>query len=202
MKDLLASFSSKVPDAIECTKLLAPVGRVAIAIEGDGKRAEGRLAIDIGTAARAVEATLLPAPRGSRRSPRRRRSPHSGTQICSRSARGSSRARRQSTPILGWLDKFGVRSARAALIALDPDQKSGSGVVALDPRAQALLRVAARRHPGALADRAQSHVRSAQGTLARGAVRRDGRLRAHRQPRTRRDRRWRCSRARSGQVRP
>ena len=131
-KELLASFTSKVPDAIACAKLLEPASRVAISIEGDGKHAAGQIAIDIGASARAVEATLLPAPEGfaavARQAPLAAQwnadllAVRAWIQPCAASIDED----------LAFLDKLGIRSARAALIALDPDQKSGSGVVALD----------------------------------------------------------------------
>jgi hypothetical protein len=131
-KDLLASFTSKVPDAIACAKLLSPVERVAIAIEGDGKRAAATIALDIGASARAVEATLLPAPQGFA----------AVAQTAPLAAQWNAdllAVRAWIRPCaasidedLAFIDAFGVRSARAALVALDPDQKSGSGVVALD----------------------------------------------------------------------
>jgi hypothetical protein len=131
-KDLLAAFTSKVPDAIACAKLLEPVSRVAIAIEGDGKRASGQLAIDVGSSARAVEATLLPVPEGfaavAQQAPLAVQwnadlfALRAWLRPCAASIDED----------LAFLDRFGVKSARAALVALDPDDKSGSGVVALD----------------------------------------------------------------------
>lgn len=131
-KELLASLSSKVPDAIACTKLLAPIRRVAIAIEGDGKHVAGQLAIDVGDAARSVEAALLPAPAGFA----------AVAQTAPLAAQWNAdllAVRAWITPCaaaidedLSFLDRYGVRSARAALVALDADKKEGSGVVALD----------------------------------------------------------------------
>lgn len=130
--DLLASFTSKVPDAIACAKLLAPVSRVAIAIESDGKHAAGQLAIDIGGAARAVEATLLPAPEGFAAVAQ---SAPLAVQWSADLAAVRTWIRPCAASIdedLAFLDRYGVRSARAALVSLDPDEKSGSGVVAMD----------------------------------------------------------------------
>jgi len=131
-KELLASFTSKVPDAIACARLLEPVSRVAIAVEGDGSRAAGRIAIDVGASARAVEATLLPAPEGF--------------AAVARAAPLAVQWNADLFAVRAWLrpcaasldedlavlDRFGVKSARAVLVALDPDEKSGSGAVALD----------------------------------------------------------------------
>ncbi len=131
-KDLIASFSSKVPDAIACAKLLSPVERVAIAIEGDGKHVAGQLAVDVGASARAVEALLLPIPEGfagvAQQAPLAAQwnadlySVRTWVKPCAASIGLD----------LAFLDTYGVRTARAALVALDPDDKSGSGVVAMD----------------------------------------------------------------------
>ena len=131
-KELLAAFTSKVPDAIACAQLLAPVSRVAIAVEGDGRRAAGQIAIDIGASARAVEATLLPGPEGfgavAQKAPLAVQ--WNADLFAVRAWLAPCAASIDED--LAFLDRFGVRSARAALVALDPDDKSGSGVVALD----------------------------------------------------------------------
>ncbi|MBA3462938.1 MAG: hypothetical protein H0T46_23485 [Deltaproteobacteria bacterium] len=131
-KDLIASFTRKVPDAIACARLLDPVSRVAIAIEGDGKHAAGRLTLEIGAAASSVTAAILPQPEGfgaiAAKAPLAAQwnvdllTLRAWLQPCLASIDGD----------LKFLDRYGVRSARAVLVALDPDQKTGEGAVALD----------------------------------------------------------------------
>jgi len=131
-RELISSLSSKVADVVACTRLVAPVGRVAISIEGDGSRASGRLAFDLGPAAASVTASLLPVPEG----------------FAAQAARAPLAAqwnldllvvRAWLQPCLhaldedlGPLDRYGVRSGRAVLQAFDPDDKSGAGAVVFD----------------------------------------------------------------------
>lgn len=131
-KDLIATFTRKVPDAIACAKLLDPVSRVALAIEGDGKHAAGRITIDIGAAAPSVAAAILPQPEGfgaiAAKAPLAVQwnvdlvTVRAWLQPCLATIDAD----------LKFLDGKGVRSARAVLVALDPDQKTGEGAVALD----------------------------------------------------------------------
>lgn len=130
--DLLASLSSKIPDAIACTQLLAPVGRVALSIEGDGSRASGRIAFDLGPAAASISGALLPVPEGFA-------AQSQGAPLAAQWNLDLLVVRAWLQPCLrainedlGALDRFGVRSGRAVLQGFDPDDKSGAGAVALD----------------------------------------------------------------------
>ena len=131
-KDLIASFVGKVPEAMACAKLLDPVGRVAISIEGTGTHAAGRIALDVGAAAAKVSAAILPAPEGfaalAAHAPLAAQwnvdlpTVRTWLQPCLKTINED----------VTWIDRTGVRSARVVLQSLDPDQKSGSGAVAFD----------------------------------------------------------------------
>ncbi len=130
--ELLASFVGKVPDAIACAKLLEPIGRVGIAVETDGKHVAGKLTLDLGAAAAKVAAAIVPGPEGF-------------ASVAGRAPLAAQwnvdllAVRAWLTPCLksidadlGFLDRYGVRTARVVLQSFDPDEKAGSGAVALD----------------------------------------------------------------------
>ncbi len=130
--DLLANLSSKIPDAIACTQLLAPLGRVGLSIEGDGSRATGRIALDVGPAAASISAALLPVPEGFA-------AQSQGAPLAAQWNLDVLAVRAWLQPCLrainedlGALDRFGVRTGRAVLQSFDPEDKSGAGAVALD----------------------------------------------------------------------
>jgi len=121
------------PGAGACTRMLAPVSRVAISIEGDGKHAGGRLAIDIGAAAAAALAhVVLPPPDG-------------WAQVAPRAALAVQwnvdlfAARSWASDCIGPLarllapiDQYGLRAARALVLAFDPDAMTGQGAASLE----------------------------------------------------------------------
>ncbi len=131
-RDLLAAFVGKVPDAIACAKLLEPIGRVGIAVETDGKHVAGKLTLDIGAAAARVSSAVVPGPEGfasvASKAPLAAQwnvdllAVRAWLQPCLTSISSD----------LGFVDRYGVRTARVVLQSFDPDQKSGAGAVALD----------------------------------------------------------------------
>lgn len=130
--DLLSSLAGKIPDAFACTQLLAPVGRVGLSIEGDGSRATGRLALDVGPAAASISGALLPVPEGFA-------AQSQGAPLAAQWNLDLLAVRAWLQPCLraldedlSTLDRYGVRAARAVLQTFDPDDKSGAGAVALD----------------------------------------------------------------------
>ena len=61
---ILQTIGQRAPDAMACAKALAPIGRVALAVGGDDHHTTGRVAFDLGDAAKSVDAALLPEPTG------------------------------------------------------------------------------------------------------------------------------------------
>ena len=130
--DVIASIVGKMPDALACAKLLEPVRRVGIAVEGGPKRASGKLTIDIGPAAASVASAILPGPPGfaglAETAPLAVQwnvdllAVRAWLQPCLK-------AMNQDTSVL---DRSGVRSVRAVLRSLDPADKSATGAVSLD----------------------------------------------------------------------
>jgi hypothetical protein len=131
-RQLIASLSPKISDAIACTKLVEPVSRIGIAIEGDGSRATGRLAFDLGPAAQSVAANTLPVPEGFA-------AQTTGAPLAAQWNLDLLVVRAWLQPCLrainedlGWLDRYGVRAGRAVLQGFNPDDKSGAGAFAFD----------------------------------------------------------------------
>lgn len=130
--EVLASIVGKVPDAIACAKLLEPVSRIGIAVEGGPKQAWGRLTIDVGPAAANVGAAILPGPAGFAKLA-------ATAPLAAQWNVDLLAVRAWLSPCLksmnsdaSILDRTGVRSVRAVLQSLDPDDKTGTGAVSLD----------------------------------------------------------------------
>lgn len=130
--DVIASIVGRVPEAMACAKLLDPVSRVGIAVEGGPNQAAGKLTIEIGGAATSIGAAILPGP--------------TGFANLARSAPLAAQWNVDLLAVRAWLqpclattntkldalDRYGVRTVRAVLRSLDPDDRSGTGAVSLD----------------------------------------------------------------------
>lgn len=129
---LLGSLTPKLGDAIACTRLLAPVGRIGLSIEGDGSRATGRIAIDVGPAIASITSALMPVPEGFAAQTQ-------GAPLVAQWNLDLLAVRAWMQPCMSmWkgnlavLDTYGVRSGRAVLQTFDPADRSGSGAITLD----------------------------------------------------------------------
>ncbi len=129
---VIERLMARVPDVVACAKLVAPIRRVAVAIDGDGHGAAGKLTVDVGAGAQRLAAGVLPAPEGWAAATIA--APVSvqwnldlalvrgWLQPCA-TALGTD---------LAWLDRYGVRSARATVLGFDVNAKSGTGALSLD----------------------------------------------------------------------
>lgn len=134
----IAAAVARLPDAVACGKLLAPVGRVAVSVDGDDHRVAARIAVDVGSAA-ALRAQLLPAP--------------GGWNAAAAPAAAAVQWNLDLTAARSWLapclaavggplalpDETSVRTMRGMLLAFDPDALTGSGAVSLDLTSSAFL---------------------------------------------------------------
>lgn len=134
----LAGAIARLPDAVACAKLTEAVGRVSLAVEGDGHHVAARLAFDLGSTDR-LRARLLPPPAGWDATART-------AAIAAQWNLDLAGARDDLAPCLAALgapvaivDETGVRAARAMLVGFDPDAGSGTGAVALDLASPAYL---------------------------------------------------------------
>jgi hypothetical protein len=130
---LLAIARAHAPkDVLACLDRLQPIGIAGFAIDGDGHHASGRLAFDLGPAAAGIAGALLAPPPGfaalASTAPIALQWNLDVGAIahfiapCASSIGGDT----------DFLTKFGIRTARVAVLTLDPAQRSGTGVVAAD----------------------------------------------------------------------
>jgi hypothetical protein len=127
----IARAVARIPDAVACAKLVEPVGRVAMAVEGDDHHVVTRIAIDVGSTA-GIRSMFLPAP--------------AGWDAVAAHAAIAAQWNLDITALRSWLapclatagsrltlfDETSVRAARGMVLDFDPGSMSGSGAVALD----------------------------------------------------------------------
>ncbi len=132
LRALVKTAASELKDGMACLQLLQPIGRVAIALEGDGRHYGSRIALDAGASAATITSAVLPAPEGW--SAVAAQAPLAVQwNLDLAAARGWLAPCAQQLGFdLAALESYGVRTARVLLLSLDPDDKSGSGAVALD----------------------------------------------------------------------
>lgn len=130
-RDLFATIGRRVPAALACVKLAAPIGRVALDLDGDLAHATVGFTIDLGGDARAFEQHILPPP--------------PGWAAAAAQAPLSVQWNLDLDAVAQWVapcaavfgenlagELHGFRAARALLQTFDPDAMSGTGVVAVD----------------------------------------------------------------------
>jgi hypothetical protein len=130
---LLAIARAHAPkDVIACLDHFQPIGLAGFAIDGDGHHAGGRLALDLGPAAANVAAAVLPPPPGFA-------GLASTAPIAMQWNLDVGAIAQFLAPCAGsiggdtdFLTKFGVRTARVAVLSLQPEKHAGTGVIAAD----------------------------------------------------------------------
>jgi hypothetical protein len=132
LRAFTAKLATHIPDFAACARQFETVRGVGIAIEAEGKHVGGKLALDVGGGAKAIGASTLAPPPGwasaSARAPIAAqwnldlRMVAAWAQPCVQGGRN----------LVSIVDEFGVRSARGFVHTLDPDDKSGTGAVAID----------------------------------------------------------------------
>ena len=130
----LAEASAEVPALARCAGVLgtAKLGRLAITLGGDRTQASARLALDVGTAADGIAAAALPVPEGWQ-------TVTAQVPLAAEWNIDLAAARAAADPCLRVLgvdardfDELGVRAARGFIRTFDPDEREGTGAVALD----------------------------------------------------------------------
>lgn len=132
LRAMLAALPPKVADAAACAQLLEPVGRVALAVEGDARSARARVALDVGAAAQTLARATLPVPEGWAAAAARVPLAVQWNLDLPYVRQATAPCARTLGIDLSALDAIGVRTARALLRSFDPDDRSGTGAVALD----------------------------------------------------------------------
>lgn len=142
-KGLLADAMREVPHAIECLDKLSVIERIGLNVETDGKRVGATLALQLGAAADGVAKNLLQPPPGwagaRATAPMAAdvnvdlRAAAAWVQPCFvKKTDDGNRVRNDSPDFVAMLDQYGIRSGRAFVHTLDPDEKEGTGAIALD----------------------------------------------------------------------
>jgi len=132
-KGLLADAMREVPKAIDCLTTFSSIERVGFNVDTDGKKLGAKLTIQLGAAAGGVAQTLVAPPLGWAAA--RTNAPLAADLNLDLRAAASwaqSCIGRDSGSLVSMLDQYGIRTARAFVHTLDPDQKEGTGAVALD----------------------------------------------------------------------
>jgi hypothetical protein len=133
LRGVLGTLAERFPRALACAKIVQPIGGIALAVDGDLKHANARLAIDLGSSSKTVAASILPPPPG-----------------WAEVATNAPIAVQMNLDVLalsGWLgpcgelfgfdfggvQATGIRSLRGVLKTFDPDDKNAStGAVSFD----------------------------------------------------------------------
>lgn len=138
-KGLLADAAREVPHAIDCINKLSAIERIGFNVEADSKRLGARLAIQLGAAADGIAKNLLPPPPGWAAA--RTNAPLAAdlnldlrasaewVQSCFTTDNGGAD---DHAGFVAMLDQYGIRSGRAFVHTLDPDEKEGTGAISLD----------------------------------------------------------------------
>ncbi len=142
-KGLLAIAAKQSPKEMDCVNKLSAIERVGLTVEASGKHIGARLAFQLGAASDGIAAHLMPPPPGWAGA--RANAPMAAdwnldlrasaafVQTCfvKQVADGSS-VRAENANLVAMLDQYGIRTGRAFVHTLDPDEKEGTGAVALD----------------------------------------------------------------------
>ena len=134
----VAGAIARLPGAVACANLIEPVGRVAVAVDGDEHHVGARIAIDVGSTT-AIRPLILPAPTGWNAAA-------APAAIAVQWNLDLSAVRSWLAPCLAAVggplalpDEPSVRAGRGMLLGFDPDARSGAGAVALDLTSSAFL---------------------------------------------------------------
>jgi len=134
----IAGVLARLPDAVACAKLVEPVARIAVAVEGDGHHVAARIAVDVGSTT-GVRSMLMAPPGGWDGAA-------TGAAIAAQWNLDLPAVRSWLTPCLAMAgdrlaiaDATSVRTARGMLRSFDPDTATGSGAIALDIASPAFL---------------------------------------------------------------
>jgi len=127
----LAGALARWPNAAACGKLVEPVGRIAVAVAGDGHHVAARIAVDVGSTT-GVRSMLVAPPAGWDTAA-------TGAAVAAQWNLDLLAVRSWLTPCLAMAgnrleiaDAAAIRTARGMLRSFDPDTAAGSGAIALD----------------------------------------------------------------------
>jgi hypothetical protein len=138
-KGLLADAAREVPHAVECLKQLSSIERVGVNFEGDGKHLGAKIAFQLGAASDAIATHLLPPPPGWAAA--RTNAPMAADwNLDLRAGAAFVQTCLGRGDLTAMLDQYGIRTGRAFVHTLDPDEKEGTGAVSVDLTSAAFVR--------------------------------------------------------------
>jgi hypothetical protein len=131
-KDFVAAIAKRAPEAARCVHQLDVVDNIGFSFDVDGSKVGARITLDLGDNAKALASHVL--------------APPPGWQAVAQTAPLQAQWNVDIAAVEAWLgpcatavgadfgsiDQFGLRSARAIVLSVDPGDKSGSGAIALD----------------------------------------------------------------------
>jgi len=131
LHDTVARLAARLPAAVACARLVEPVRRVSLALDGDERHISARIGVDIGSTDRVRSLVLAPPSGWSTIAGQAAIAAQWNLDLVGvRAALAPCFAAAGGAPSV--LDQAGIRAARALVIDVDPDALSGTGAVALD----------------------------------------------------------------------
>lgn len=141
LRELAAKGAAQTGTGLSCARQFEAVRGVGFAFEGEGNFVGGTIAVDLASG-QGVAGSLLAPPPGwataSAKAPLAAqwnldlRAAARWVQPCIGKVDDQGRATEGAPEMLEVLDQFGVRSGRAFVHTLDPEDKSGTGAIAVD----------------------------------------------------------------------
>ncbi|HEY4241737.1 MAG TPA: hypothetical protein VGM88_18070 [Kofleriaceae bacterium] len=146
---LVTHYIPRTKDLAECAQLYRAPGRVGVSVEGDGKHAGGKLVVELGSVAGAIQGTLLPPPPGWDAT-------RANAPIAMQWNADVQRVAGALGPCMVALGAHdfdvvkatGIRAVRGMLLSLDLGAKKGAGAVSLDVAGAAYIRQKLDEIPG------------------------------------------------------
>ncbi len=136
LRDVAKVVSSRVPEAQACARQLESALRVGVGIATDGAHVSMRLTVDAGAAGQGIAGQLLQPPPGWAAAADK--APIAAQwNLDLRSAAGwlnpcFAGTDDRGPDLVSTVDQYGFRTVRAIVHSLNPDDRNGRGVVALD----------------------------------------------------------------------
>lgn len=130
LRELAGKIAARTGQGLECARRFEHVRGVGVAIEGEGSFASGKLAVDLASVQGIAGSVLAPPPGWALASANAPLAAQWNLDL--RAAATWVQPCIGAMDLLAIVDQLGVRSGRAFVHSLDPDDKSGTGAVAID----------------------------------------------------------------------
>ncbi|MBA3502905.1 MAG: hypothetical protein H0T65_21260 [Deltaproteobacteria bacterium] len=130
----LTDAQRRMPALAPCASSLpiANIGKLSLALAGDGKQANARITLDVGSLAPAIASTALPIPEGFAAATAQVPIAAQWNLDLAVVRAKADACMRLFDVNLRELDELGIRAGRGYLRTFDPDDREGTGAVSLD----------------------------------------------------------------------